>query len=376
MKEQSKLGLASMIIGIVSLLISCTGLGIIGILGVIFSIIVLSQKDKAKGMAIAGLITSVIAVLFSVFIIWVEGTTVSDDLNVKTVEDGDVGAKTENEKEKIVEKDKTEDGSKEKDDIKEEERDSKTNIGDGLERITSGEYLFITNEDLDKYCANMVGAKIYVVTEVDDIKEDMIQSNLSEKYMMSNFHVGENYRKYESKLKKGDVVAISGTVAGNDGYSFMGKSVNVEDCLVFAVGEKAEEHKKESSDEGLSQYFTVTEEVADSSEDISEGEYKSLCETLDYEDILRNPDNNDGKYCKVEGTAEQVVEGWFGSFTIYVADYNGNKWGCVYSYKDGESRILEGDSVVLYGKCKGTDTAETLLGEQVTLPRVDVEYIN
>lgn len=279
--------------------------------------------------------------------------------------------------------DKTEQVSKGnvEEDVKKEENDEKQNkkevsIEDGMERISSGEYLFITNEDLNKYCANMEGVNIYVVTEIDDIKENMIQSNLSDGYMMSSFNVGENYSKYESKLKKGDIVAISGTVARNDGYGFMGKSVNVNDCLVFAVGEKSEEYKKDSSDENLSQYFTVTEEVADSGENISEEEYKYLCETLDYEDILRNPDNNNGKYCKVEGTAEQIVEGWFGSFTIYVTDYNGNRWGCVYSYKDGESRILEGDSVVLYGKCKGTDTAETLLGEQVTLPRVDIEYIN
>ncbi len=264
----------------------------------------------------------------------------------------------------------------EKDKEEKEEEKKETDLEDGIKRVDSGEYLFIKNEDLDKYCANMEGAKIYVVVEIDDIKEDMIQSNLSDGYMMSSFHVGENYEKYESQLNKGDIVGISGTVAGNDSYSFMGKSVNVDDCLVFAVGDKAKEYKKENSDEGLSQYFTVTEEVADSGEDISEEEYKSLCEILDYEDILRNPDNNDGKYCKVEGTVEQIVEGWFDSFTIYVTDYNGNKWGCVYSYKDGESRILEGDSVVMYGECKGTDTTETILGEQVTLPRVDIEYIN
>ncbi len=258
--------------------------------------------------------------------------------------------------------------------IKKEKPENK--IEDGMERISSGEYLFITNEDLNKYCANMEGVKIYVVVEIDDIKEGKIQSTLSDGYMMSNFLVEENYDKYESELKDGDIVGISGTVTGSDGYKFMGKSVNVKNCLIFAVGERAEEYKKDSSDEGLSEYFVVTEEVADSGEELSEEEYKSLCQKLGYEDILRNPDNNKDKYCVVEGTVDQIIEGWLDSFTIFVTDYDGNKWGCVYSYKEGESRLLEGDYVTVYGKCKGTENAETLIGQQVTLPRVDVEYIN
>lgn len=68
----------------------------------------------------------------------------------------------------------------------------------------------------------------------------------------------------------------------------MGNSVHLENCMVFAVGENSEQYKKDSSDEGLAEYFTVTEDVANSGEKITEEEYKSLCETLNYEDILRN----------------------------------------------------------------------------------------
>jgi len=257
-----------------------------------------------------------------------------------------------------------------------ENEESQNETEDGIERISSGEYLFITNEDLDKYGTNLEGVKIYVVVEIDDIKEGSIQSTLSDDYMMSNFFVGENYEIYASILSRKDIVGIYGTVAGSDSYGFMGKSVNVEDCFVFAVGENAEKYKKDSSDEGLSEYFVVTEDVADSGEDISEKEYKALCKKLDYEDILRNPDNNKEKYCIVEGTVEQIIEDWFDSYTIYVTDNDGNRWECVYSYKEGEPRLLEGDSVIVYGKCKGTENVETIMGKQITLPRIDAEYIN
>lgn len=237
----------------------------------------------------------------------------------------------------------------------------------------TGEYLFITNEDLSKYCVNMQGVKIYVVTDVDDMKDNLIQSTLADGFMMSGFDVGDNYSKYESMVEKGDTVAILGTVAENTDYSFFGSSVRLIDCKIFAIGEEAESYKKDKTDDGLSQYLVVTEEVADSN-DVSEEDYKSLCQQLNYEDILRNPDSYDGKYCIVSGTVDQVIEGWFGSFTIFVMDENGNKWGCTYSYDEGETHILEGDSVVMYGKCNGVENTETVIGEQVTLPHIDIEY--
>lgn len=244
-------------------------------------------------------------------------------------------------------------------------------------RFSSGEYLFITNDDLSKYCSNMEGVKVYVVTDIDDIKNGMIQSTLSDGYMMSGFDVGNNYSRYESGLKIGDLVAICGTVSGYNDYGFMGNYVSLNDCEVFAAGDNALSYKREVSDGGLSKYFVVTETVADSNKnDMSETDFKSLCQTLNYEDILRNPDLYKGNYCVLSGTVDQIIEGWFGSFSIFINDYSGNKWGCVYSYKDGESHLLEGDNVTVYGKCEGTDTSRTVLGQQVTMPRIDIEYIN
>ena len=57
-------------------------------------------------------------------------------------------------------------------------------------------------------------------------------------------------------------------------------------------------------------------------------------------------------------------------------DEFGNKWECGYIYKDGEAHLLSGDQVTLYGKCGGTSNSTTVLGEQVTMPYIDVEYLN
>ena len=249
-------------------------------------------------------------------------------------------------------------------------------LDDELSQFQSEKYAYIKKKDLNTYAVNMPGEKVYVVTQVDDIKDGMIQSTLGDGYMMSNFYVGDNYSKYEKGLSKGDTIAIAGVVSNINDYSIIGTSVELNDCIVFAVGDEAKTYKKDSTAKSLSKYLTVTEDVANMNGDISEKDYKDLCEHLDYEDILREPDAYDGKYCIVDGTVDQIIEGWFGSFTIFVVDEDGNKWGCTYSYDEGESRVLEGDNVTMYGKCQGTSNTETVLGEQVTLPHVDAKYID
>lgn len=246
-----------------------------------------------------------------------------------------------------------------------------------VSQFKTGGYSFITNQDLNMYAVNMPGVKVYVVTQVDDIKEGRIQSTLDDGFMMSDFWVGDNYEKYSNSISEDETVAIAGTVSEIRDYSFVGKSVQLNDCIVFATGNDALSYKKDTTDESLNQYLIVTEQVANLDESkISESDYKALCSTLNYEEILRNPDSFDGKYCVVSGIVDQVIEGWFGSFTIFVVDANGNKWGCTYSYDDGESRLLEGDSVTMYGKCIGVSNTETVLGEQITLPHIETEYIN
>ena len=47
-----------------------------------------------------------------------------------------------------------------------------------------------------------------------------------------------------------------------------------------------------------------------------------------------------------------------------------------YTYKDNESRKLEGDNITVYGELNGTAKSETILGKQVIYPYVDIETDN
>lgn len=166
-----------------------------------------------------------------------------------------------------------------------------------------------------------------------------------------------------SDLKEGDFITATGRVAGKAlGY------LHIEEANISQTGEgSAQIYAQQKAEYEAASAQKAAGDAAN---------YKASCQIFDYQDILRNPDSYKDKDCVVSGTVDQIIEGWFDSFTIFITDSAGNKWGCVYTYKEGESHLLEGDGVTIYGKCAGTDTSRTLLGEQVTLPRVDIEYIN
>ena len=126
---------------------------------------------------------------------------------------------------------------------------------DGLNAYASGEYHFITNEDLDVYGKNMEGVKIYIVGSVDDMKDNKIQVTLDDGFMMSSFDVADNYDRYSYTISEGDTVAILGTVSGYYDYGFLGNSVDVGDCLVIAAGDDALLYKKDTTDAELEEYI-------------------------------------------------------------------------------------------------------------------------
>jgi|GEM_PF-3369887 len=234
----------------------------------------------------------------------------------------------------------------------------------------SDEYVYITKEDLAKYYANMQGVKIYTEVTVTDLLDGDIQSTIIDGFLMTTFYGDEDFSKYQDILE-GRNVTIAGTVGETTSYSIMGSTFDVKDCILVGVDENLDL----ATDNSLSEYMTMTEAVAKTSDSISEDDFKSLCETKNYEDILRNPDTYEDSYCKVTGSIDQIIEGLFGGYTIYIVDSSGNKWECYYIYADGESHVLEGDYVTLYGICEGTSTSTTVLGKQVTLPYITGKYI-
>lgn len=67
MEQKSKgLAIVALIISIISILLSCCGGGILGIVSIILGIVVITKEENGKGMAIAGIVISSIALLISI----------------------------------------------------------------------------------------------------------------------------------------------------------------------------------------------------------------------------------------------------------------------------------------------------------------------
>lgn len=115
--------------------------------------------------------------------------------------------------------------------------------------------------------------------------------------------------------------------------------------------------------------------------DLSEENYKSLCVSLPYDDLARNPNNYVGQYAVFSGKVIQVQES--GKNTVLRLDVTKTEQGIwqdtVYvDYKkksDNESRILENDIITVYGKMNGIKDYITVLGNQISIPHILVEYI-
>ena len=122
---------------------------------------------------------------------------------------------------------------------------------------------------------------------------------------------------------------------------------------------------------------TGTEYVLESEEDkpkeLSREEYIAQCEDLSYSAISRDPDDYKGKKVVISGTVIEVQEGFMNSVTLRVQTPFGI-WYVTYSRPEGESRILENDQITCYGECKGVQTYIAVLGNQVTIPSMRMEY--
>ena len=258
--------------------------------------------------------------------------------------------------------------------------------GSVLDNIDITPYNYITVKDLDSYSSDILGKQVLIIDTISSVNSSSDSKNIQilvpDTYHDMTCYLASDSNINVDKLSSHNYIAIVGVVDNpTDAYFF--KSPNLINCYVVAYGNDAYSlytNYTETST-SLSSFFTSQSTEQQSSENdvsnLSESDFKLSCEVIDassYNDILRNPDNYK-KNVKFTGVVDQTLEGWFGSYTLYLTDSNGNKWGITYSYKDGESHKLEGDSITVYGLLDGTQTTKTVLGKQVTLPYISADYI-
>ena len=110
-------------------------------------------------------------------------------------------------------------------------------------------------------------------------------------------------------------------------------------------------------------------------------QFQSQCQNISYDELARNPNKYPSSKVTFTGKVIQVMEA--GNSVTYrinvtadeTGDYATDTLLVTYKPKANESRILEDDTVVLYGTYKGLQSYQSTLGEQITIPKVDAVSI-
>ena len=110
--------------------------------------------------------------------------------------------------------------------------------------------------------------------------------------------------------------------------------------------------------------------------DMSESKYKSLCKSISYDALSRNPGKYESEYIKVTGTVFQVVSEADNvlEYSVYFIRSNGNLYMVrIDNYGTG-TRILEDDTITVWGTFDKIYTYETVRGNANSVPQMTAEY--
>lgn len=114
--------------------------------------------------------------------------------------------------------------------------------------------------------------------------------------------------------------------------------------------------------------------------DLPEDEYRSACQVYTYDEIARTPDKYEKKLAKFTGKVIQVirdgndlqmrVDVTLGSYGIYE-----DTVFVFYTVKNNVN-VLEGDIITMYGELRGLQTYKSVLGAEISIPRIYVKFID
>lgn len=149
--------------------------------------------------------------------------------------------------------------------------------------------------------------------------------------------------------------------------------------------ETAEDESMSESEESMSEEESEETEKSKDDTEWTEDEFKENCEEVPYEELARYPDTYKGAMIKINIKVSKVQAGKWVFTDSYLCKVAGtdNNIALADMRKTKEPKLLEGDSVTVYGYANGlTEMTETkyVLGreqntEKYMIPRIDIEYV-
>ena len=130
---------------------------------------------------------------------------------------------------------------------------------------------------------------------------------------------------------------------------------------------------------------TTVQPTTKAKKKVSAKAYKNNCKTLSFKDLSRNPDKHKGEKLKYTGKVIQVQEDehWLDDNTTVDLRINVTKdeyglWDdtifATVELPKNADRILEDDIITIWGECDVKYSYTSVLGSDVTLPKINIEY--
>lgn len=113
-----------------------------------------------------------------------------------------------------------------------------------------------------------------------------------------------------------------------------------------------------------------------------ESDFKNECKKYTFEELARNPEKIKGKKVKLTGQVIQTYESSWSSSVDLRINITKNEYGfysdviyATYILPNGTDKILEDDIITIWGTAEGDYSYTSVLGTKVTLPKINVKYI-
>ena len=237
----------------------------------------------------------------------------------------------------------------------------------------AADYHILSPDVLLEYGQYMGGEKVLTRLEVTDVNSSNFQSHTAnEEALRYSFVCDFDSTTVNKQLEKGSLVTLAGTISDKSDE----KTVRLTDCKIVSDEKYSQESDESAQVEYAAAFKTSFEEAVAAELKAERDEYVSACVNLAYDDTARNPDSHKGEKVKFSGKVIQVSEGLLDSVIYRIATKNGyeNVVYVTYTRHDGESRILENDSITVYGECNGVTSYLSVLGGTITIPSVKMQY--
>lgn len=194
-----------------------------------------------------------------------------------------------------------------------------------------------------------------------------------EKKLTSTYDIGEIidiYAENYQSINSGEYVTVTGTVSGDE------YDLEIIDAHIDSFG-KSEEEKY---NEGKMEYDKIKQEKAIA----DESAFKETAESVSYENLARYPDTYESKKVKITVKIREVQKKDSMLFAdSYIASMSGNEIAIYDERELKEPKLLEGDTVVIYGYGRGLTEIKTYdksgfipkVIDKRKIPAISIAYI-